>query len=81
MDGWVHGSMMMFQYKKRNTEGIAFGYNCSGFHKSFPLDIRGVEITRQLGLILEMFNGPTNFRIPLESTLTERTPDTLPVQS
>jgi len=74
--GWmgIHGSMMMFQYKKTKPEGIAFGYNCSGFHKTFPMDIRGLEITRQLGLILDTFDGPTNFQIPLHSTLTELTP-------
>jgi len=49
--GWggVNGSMMMFQYKRGNPGGRAFAYNCSACNESFPYDIRGMEICKQLG--------------------------------
>jgi len=63
--GWsgLNGSMMLFQYEEGRPGGIAFGYNCSGSYKMFPLDIRGVEIARQLGYNLRITDGTKNFKI------------------
>jgi len=49
--GWggLNGSMMMFQYKGGKPGSRAFAYNCSGGYESFPYDVRGIEICKQLG--------------------------------